>query len=90
MPSSYAIGNHFEHFVKQKIESGRYSSASEVIREGLRLLEDRETLREAQIKSLREQILEGMNSGVGVPAEEILNRLEKKYNTLNGNTVHLI
>jgi antitoxin ParD1/3/4 len=68
MPSSYAIGNHFEHFVKQKIESGRYTSASEVIREGLRLLEDRETFREAQIKSLREQILEGINSGVGVPA----------------------
>jgi antitoxin ParD1/3/4 len=84
MPSSYAIGNHFEHFVKQKIESGRYSSASEVIREGLRLLEDRETLREARIKRLRVQILEGMNSGVGVPAEEILNRLEKKYSALNG------
>ena len=84
MPSSYAIGNHFEHFVKQKIESGRYSSASEVIREGLRLLEDRETLREAQIKSLCEQVKEGMKCGVGVPAEDVLSRLEKKYTSPNG------
>lgn len=84
MPSSYAIGNHFENFVKQKIESGRYSSASEVVREGLRLLEDREVLREAQIVGLREQVQEGMNSGKGVLAEDVLNRLEKKYSTLNG------
>ena len=84
MPSSYAIGDHFERFVKQKIESGRYSSASEVVREGLRLLEDKEVLREAQITTLRNQIQEGIKSGAGVPAEDVLNRLEKKYSTLNG------
>ena len=45
MPSSYAIGGHFEQFIRQQIESGRYASASEVVREALRLLEGRERLR---------------------------------------------
>ena len=58
MPSSYAIGRHFESFIRQKIESGRYSSASEVIRDALRLLEEQEELRETQIKTLRQQIQE--------------------------------
>jgi antitoxin ParD1/3/4 len=40
MPSSYVIGDHFEGFIKQQIQQGRYASASEVIRDGLRALED--------------------------------------------------
>jgi antitoxin ParD1/3/4 len=82
MPSSYAIGSHFERFVKKQVESGRYSSASEVIRDALRLLEEQEELREAQIKNLREKIQEGVNSGPGVPAEEVFSRLEAKYTKL--------
>ena len=45
MPSSYVIGEHFETFIKNQIQQGRYSSASEVIRDGLRSLEDREKFR---------------------------------------------
>lgn len=71
MPSSYAIGAYFERFVKKQIESGRYTSASEVVREALRLLEEREALREAQIKNLRAQLQEGMDSGPGIPADEV-------------------
>jgi antitoxin ParD1/3/4 len=82
MPSSYAIGSHFERFLKKQIESGRYSSASEVVRDALRLLEEQEELREAQITILREKIQEGVNSGPGVPAEEVLSRLEEKYTKL--------
>ncbi len=82
MPSSYAIGSHFERFIKQKIESGRYSSASEVIRDALRLLEEHEELRETQIKALRQQIREGRESGPGVPADRIFDRLEAKYSKL--------
>jgi antitoxin ParD1/3/4 len=33
MPSSYAIGDHFERFIKQQVEGGRYASASEVVRD---------------------------------------------------------
>jgi len=82
MPSSYAIGPHFERFVKNQVESGRYSSASEVIRDALRLLEEREELREAQIRSLREKVQEGVNSGPGIPDEEVFSRLEAKYTKL--------
>ncbi len=82
MPSSYAIGSHFERFIRQKIESGRYSSASEVVREALRLLEEREELREAQIKTLHGQLQEGRESGPGIPADRVLDRLEAKYSKL--------
>jgi antitoxin ParD1/3/4 len=82
MPSSYAIGSHFERFIRQKIESGRYSSASEVIRDALRLLEEHEELRETQIKNLRQQLQEGRESGPGIPADRVLNRLEAKYSKL--------
>lgn len=82
MPSSYAIGLHFERFLKKQIASGRYNSASEVIRDALRLLEEQEELREAQINNLRGKIQEGVNSGPGVPAEDVFNRLEAKYTKL--------
>ena len=40
MPSSYALGEHFETFVRKQVETGRYASASEVVRDALRLLKD--------------------------------------------------
>ncbi|HCY57035.1 MAG TPA: type II toxin-antitoxin system ParD family antitoxin, partial [Oceanicaulis sp.] len=46
MPSSYALGGHFESLMDELIASGRYNSKSEIIRDGLRLLEDREALRQ--------------------------------------------
>lgn len=82
MPSSYAIGPYFEHFVKKQVESGRYTSASEVVREALRLLEEREELRALQIINLRQEIQAGIDSGPGRPAEEVCNRLEGKYSRL--------
>lgn len=79
MPSSYAIGQHFEIFVKQQLESGRYISASEVVREALRLMEEREELRAVQLDNLRQQIQAGINSGPDVSADDVFNRLEAKY-----------
>lgn len=79
MPSSYAIGSYFEGFIKQQLERGRYASASEVIREALRLLEEREEEREIQLKNLREQLQAGVESGPGLPAEKVFARLEEKY-----------
>jgi len=79
MPSSYAIGAHFEGFLRKQIESGRYSNASEVIRDALRLLEEREVLRDARIEGLRHQIKQGVESGPGIPDNEVFDRLEAKY-----------
>jgi len=69
MASSYTLGNHYEAFVRELLASGRYASASEVLRDGLRLLEDRERQREAKIAALRDAIREGLESGPAVPLD---------------------
>lgn len=82
MPSSYAVGDHFEQFIRQQVETGRYASASELVREALRLLETRERLREIEIEEYREKIRAGMQSGSSIPADEVFNRLEAKYQAM--------
>lgn len=67
MPSSYTLGEHYEKFVRELVESGRYASASEVLRDGLRLLEDAEILRKVRTDELRKLIQEGIDSG---PSEQ--------------------
>jgi antitoxin ParD1/3/4 len=68
MATSYSIGKHFEGFIQTLLESGRYSTASEVMRDGLRLIEEREEHRKAKLESLRAEIQKGFNSG---PMEEV-------------------
>jgi antitoxin ParD1/3/4 len=68
MASSYSIGKHFEGLIDGLIESGRYSTASEVMRDGLRLVEEREERRKAKLEALRAEIQKGLDSG---PMEEI-------------------
>ncbi len=63
MPSSYNIGSHYEGFVKALVDSGRYASASEVVRDSLRLLEQREEVRTLEIEYLRREYAEGKASG---------------------------
>jgi antitoxin ParD1/3/4 len=79
MPSSYVIGEHFEQFIKSQIQQGRYASASEVIRDGLRALEDREKLRTLKLEALRADIQQGINSGPGRPVQEMAAELEARY-----------
>jgi antitoxin ParD1/3/4 len=67
MATSYSIGKHFEGFIESLIKSGRYSTASEVIRDGLRLIEEREQSREVKLEALRAAIQEGLDS----PSEEV-------------------
>ena len=75
MPSSYTIGHHFEIFIKEQVAGGRYASASEVIRDGLRLLEEDQKRRQAIIDGLRGEIDKGRRSGRPKPAAEVLDRL---------------
>src|SRR3979490_1956743 len=67
MTTSYSIGKHFEAFIDRLIASGRYSTASEIIRDGLRMIEEREQGREAKLEWLRAAIQEGLDS----PSEEV-------------------
>ena len=69
MPSSYAIGEHFEQFIKRQVEGGRYASASEVVRNALRLLEEEEQRRAATLEALRADVRKGLASGKGKPAD---------------------
>jgi antitoxin ParD1/3/4 len=79
MPASYALGSRFERFVAKLVKNGRYNSKSEVVREGLRLLLDREEERNAKIAALREAFRQGEESGSPIPAEQVFDQLEAKY-----------
>jgi antitoxin ParD1/3/4 len=60
MAMNVSLTKALEAFVNEKVASGRYGSASEVVREALRLLEHRERLREAQLSELRAEIGKGI------------------------------
>jgi antitoxin ParD1/3/4 len=62
MPSSYTLGDHFETMVRDLVKSGRYASASEVIRDALRLLDEREKFRDLKLADLRAAIEDGLSS----------------------------
>jgi len=77
--TSISLGNYFESFVKNRITEGRYKNASEVIRAGLRLLEEREN----KVQALKNAIQEGIDSGINedFDADEFLNKLKsRKHN----------
>ena len=57
--TSISIGSHFDSFIQNQIETGRYASTSEVIRAGLRLLEQEEE----KLKVLKQALIDGERSG---------------------------
>ena len=61
--TSVSLGEHFAGFIDAQISTGRFGSASDVVRAGLRLLEDRE----AQLATLRAALVEGEVSGTSKP-----------------------
>ena len=60
--TSISIGDHFENFIESTVSNGRFNNASEVVRAGLRLLEEEES----RIQVLRQAIHEGIESGLAV------------------------
>lgn len=84
MPTSVALSPHFEHFIQEQIKSGRYNNASEVVRAGLRMLEDQDARARLQQEELRAAIAAGLASGPGKPADAVLHRLDTKYRKLAG------
>ncbi len=72
--TSITLGEHFEDFIAQQIESGRYGSASEVVRAGLRMLEDTES----KLGTLRRLLNEGEESGfVDYSLEGLISELDE-------------
>jgi antitoxin ParD1/3/4 len=72
------LGATLEKFVTSLVETGRYNSKSEVLREGVRLIQDRE----ARLAALDAAIARGLadaDAGRSKPIEEVLGRLEQKY-----------
>ncbi|GAB10569.1 hypothetical protein GOARA_061_00080 [Gordonia araii NBRC 100433] len=61
--TSISLDDHFSEFLSREVASGRYRSASEVVRAGLRLLEDRET----HLAALRTALVTGEESGAPEP-----------------------
>jgi antitoxin ParD1/3/4 len=80
--TSISIGNYFDNFIQNRISAGRFKNASEVVRAGLRLLEEEET----RMIALREAIQEGIESGIAYDfnPESHLERLKAKKK-LNGS-----
>ena len=75
--TSISLGDHFARFVDQQLAEGRYGSASEVVRAGLRLLEEHE----AKVEALRRALIEGEESGASAPfdSDAFLKRMREKH-----------
>jgi antitoxin ParD1/3/4 len=79
MTSSYSLSAHLENFIQTQIDSGRYANASEVVRAGLRMLEEHEEgrplramLREEKLAWLKAEVQKGIDSGPGIPGDEVM------------------
>ena len=79
MPTSVALSPHFESFIRDQVESGRYNNVSEVVRAGLRLLEDTERQKEVQLQVLRAELEAGKASGPTLNAAPVFDQLKSKY-----------
>jgi antitoxin ParD1/3/4 len=75
--TSILLGEHFEEYISNKVASGKYSSASEVVRTALRLMETEEE----KLARLKKALMAGEKSGFvkNFNPEENLKRLRKKF-----------
>jgi antitoxin ParD1/3/4 len=95
MPSSYTLGKHFEDFIAAQIASGRYASASEVIRSGLRHLEEHEEGRSMRALSraekldwLRGEIQMGVESGPKIDGDIVMAEMRQMLEERRANRDH--
>jgi antitoxin ParD1/3/4 len=83
-----SLTKQLEDLVKSKVESGLYGSASEVMREALRLLEERDRIRSMRLEDLRAEIKRGLDSGEATPLDivAVKARGRKRLAGKNGKT----
>jgi antitoxin ParD1/3/4 len=81
MPSSVNLGEQLEAFITEAVKTGRYGSRSEVLREGVRLVQERE----AQLSKIRAAVARGIadaEAGRVTDAEIVFDRLIRKYEAM--------
>lgn len=79
--TSIIMGDHFEDFVGNQVAKGRYSNTSEVVRAGLRMLENEEL----KIEAIRNALIEGEDSGIGTRTmDEIFEAAQQEFAQRNG------
>ena len=79
MPSSVSLGDKLEKTVERLVESGRYNSKSEVLREGVRLVEEREK-RLAALDAALERGLADVREGRVIPLDEAFEQIRRELN----------
>ncbi|MCK0533346.1 type II toxin-antitoxin system ParD family antitoxin [Sphingobium agri] len=79
------LGQQLETFVASLVAKGRYNSKSEVLREGVRLIQDRETRLAALDASIARGIADA-DAGNTTPADEVFDRLESKYRAMDAGS----
>jgi antitoxin ParD1/3/4 len=79
------LGPKLEAFVTELVANGRYNSKSEVLREGVRLIQDREA-RLAAFDAAIQRGLDDVEAGRAKPASEVFDRLEAKYRAMIDST----
>ncbi|OCJ13107.1 addiction module antitoxin [Rhizobium sp. AC44/96] len=75
------LGKQLESYIQQLVDTGRYGSKSEVLREGVRLVQDRETRLTALNASIRRGIADA-EAGRTKPASNVFDRLDAKYRAM--------
>ncbi len=86
-----SLGQKWEHFVEDKVKSGDYQTASEVLRDGLRLLEKEALLKQISMNSLPEleikllKAAESLDAGRGVDGEGVFARLRQRSKSRRQN-----
>jgi antitoxin ParD1/3/4 len=78
------LGQQLETFVTRLVETGRYDSKSEVLREGVWLIQDRDA-RLAALDTVIERARADSETGGGKPVKEVFDRLEAKYRAMAGD-----
>jgi len=81
MGTTVSLGDHFEGFVQQMLRSGRYNNASEIVRDGLRMVEERER-RVATLDAILNRSRDDVKAGRLTPAEQVFDELEAEINAL--------
>jgi len=81
MSTNVSLTSELEQFIQKKVTSGYYASTSEVIRAGLRLLKEQDSLHDARLEILKKEIQKGLKSGKPTPLDmqEIIAEARTKY-----------